>query len=173
MSDSPINKTNLIHLAALLAPVFIIQGTHRMLGAQPPLAAQQQENPLDALALTYSAPKSSPEQTAALDRAALLRTFNPEHSPFYYAPTADPTIAYEPSFAASQSEFNPANYRVSSISGRGDAIFAVINSKVYAVGDEIEKGLFVQNIDPITRAVTIRPADGKPVALSLVDPLDD
>jgi hypothetical protein len=173
MSDQPITKANAALLAALLAPLLIIQGMHRLIASPPPLAAHQQDNPLDALRQEFSAPTVSPEQTAAVARADLLRAFDPQHSPFYYAPVTEATIAYLPSEGAFLNTFDATNYRVSSISGRGDSTFAVINSKVYTVGDEIEPGLIVQSIDPVTRAVVIRPETGKPVAITLVDPLAD
>ncbi len=170
MNAIPFNKANAIRAAAFIAPVLIVQSTHRMLAAPAPLAAFQ--DPMPTAALVYTPPKATPDQLAAIDYINILSTTDLENSPFYYAPDTPPAVAFEPDIDH-PTTFDVSDVRVSSISGNGDNTFAIINGIVCQVGDLIEPGIAVQNIDPEARTVTLKPTEGKPIALSLIDPLAD
>lgn len=163
-----LSKQNVYRLSAFLAPVLVVQLAPMIAKPAPRMASAGETDPMAGMHHPFVPPKPTPQQTAALEHAKLVLAAPIDDTPFHFAP---PTAVITESGETESMPANPTDYRLTSITGSGRTVLAIVNGKVRRVGDQLAPGVVLESIDADSRTITIRDENGSPISLSLADPV--
>jgi hypothetical protein len=169
MSTSSTHAAKLLWLAALAAPVVVVQAVGMLAATGPqsanaaPVAATPAGLPMSA---GGAAPVLTPSQKAAVEWLAAHRGMPVTRSPLTPGrapepePTPPPAPRNEPIRDAKPPEVEPV-IELSTILRSGLQSAAVINGKTFRLGQEVVAGWRFIGVDPRRSAIVLRHTDGR------------
>jgi hypothetical protein len=146
-------RRKLFTLGVLLVPALLVKGTAFLMGnpVARSVSAAEETKTSDAAAITpLKKVEASPQQKRVAAHIAMLRQQAFPPSPMYYNVTEEGTHV-------EATEFYTSDVHVQAVMGSASGHSALINRKVYKVGQKIgATAWIITNINPETRTVTIQ-----------------
>jgi hypothetical protein len=150
----------LAEIAAAATPIVLLVLVSGSSGPSPAAAVQVQE---DAVAILPGAPKpATPEQARVRDSIRMIDIAGDLRSPLDH-PVARPVVVETPA-PVQGSAPTPADplygIRITSIVGNNEGGLALINGKIYKIGEAVVAGISIKEIDARLNTVTFALPDG-------------
>lgn len=159
------NRRRAVEAAALAAPLAVVFALRSFSGPSSAGAASV-ETGVAAPAFVFPQPPTvrlTPEQQAALEWA--MEQHAPARSPMHFVQRAGESTTMTPSPGAPAQRPSEA-FRLSVVMESAGRSLAVIDGKIYRIGDVVSGGLKLTSIDARGRSAVVTDASGRTITLT-------